>query len=134
MKTASRMLADAISGDSDNFFAFESYMFDHSSDVVIDPKFTQSDYMMDRIAFYRTFEERYPGNVYGAHIKFEDMDNDLKLMYCKWYQEFWILRFEDAVKSFNLSCAYFVHPMDDGSHVVYMVEKLRDGNFSVVDY
>lgn len=117
---------DEIKNDEENFYAFQNYMLNTDRDK-FDLPLDFSDHNKAKAEFDKAFAIRYPGLVYGVDICFDEMDEDLKDLFCVYYQEYWILRFEYYRSLYNSPYTYYMLPDRDG-YIYYIIDVERAEN------
>lgn len=132
MKKVGFHLRDELAKEGDTFIQFQDYMLENSLNVYIPCDFDEAFVVSAKESFERAFSERYPGKAFGKDVSFSDMDEELKLAFCTYYQAKWFLEFEEIAEDFDLSYVYFMYPNGNGSHVIYMfdVERVYEGDES----
>lgn len=73
-------------------------------------------------AFETAFSEAFPGQVYGRDVEFEELDDNLQLLWANWTMEYWFTIFKSTTDDFNLSYTYFVYPTEEEYKVCYMFD------------
>ncbi len=110
--------------DASNFAKFKEYYKEHYAEMLI-----PADYDGDYNELWRDFEllfaQRYPGKVFKEDMSFDELDDDLKLLYADYTYAYWLTMLEDARDAFGLAYAYFVYPVDD-LNICYMIDAVRD--------
>ena len=78
--------------------------------------------------FERLFRTYYPDKIYGVDIKFDELNEEVKLAYATYKYEYWLTVFEQTRDSFNLKYTYYVVPTGEDLHMYYMIDALREEN------
>jgi sigma-B regulation protein RsbU (phosphoserine phosphatase) len=110
--------------DASNFAKFKEYYKEHYAEMLI-PADCDSDYNELWRDFELLFAQRYPGKVFKEDMSFDELDDDLILLYADYTYAYWLTMLENARDAFGLAYAYFVYPVDD-LNICYMIDAVRD--------
>ncbi|MCR5604054.1 MAG: PP2C family protein-serine/threonine phosphatase [Lachnospiraceae bacterium] len=113
-----------IDRDGDDFYDLRMYFEDHKDEILIPLDYAGDPEIKGR-EFYRHFEEKHPGMVYGEDIQFNELEDDLKLLYAEYTYEYWLTIFEDIRDSFGLEYTFFIYPTEIPK-MCYMIDIFRD--------
>ena len=130
MKQVGFHLRDELELEGNTFVAFRDYMLKNSLNVFIPYDFDRDFVASAKVDFDRAFSEQYPGKSFGRDVSFDELDDDLKILFCTYYQSKWFIEFEEVRDDFNIPNAYFMYPNGDGTHVIYVfdAERLYEGD------
>lgn len=131
LATVAQELATHMTGKIVDIADCQAYLLENKDKITVSTGFSES--APEELAFDRAFAAAFPGKVFGADVSFNDLTDDLKLLYATWCQEEWILAFETCRRDFNLACVYYVLPQVSHERVIYLVPPRRrsvaqDGN------
>ena len=110
--------------DGEEFIAYQNIMLEYSDEILIPHDF--DDYHPAKVAFYKAFNEQYPGKEPGMDIDYSDMTKELKILYGTYKHEYWLHVFENARDSFGIDYCYYVVPTGEDYHMYYMIDSVRE--------
>lgn len=124
IKNIAKCLRDMIEADGENFLQYQNYLLKNQDKIFIRNDF--SSYQADKKDFEQLFAKQYPDKTFGVDVKFDDMPDNIKIAFTKYYQEYWLSTFEKFRNSFGIMYAYYVVPGQEQLHMVYVVDGLRE--------
>ncbi len=120
-----RFLSNLMESDGEEFQAFQALSLKYSSRVDIPADFS-GDYHPAKNQFYQEFNATFPGKVLGQDIAYEDMPENLKILFVKYKQEYWLHIFDKAKKDFGAVYAYYVVPTGKKLHMYYLLDAVQE--------
>ena len=118
-------LSNLIVADDDDFVWFQNYFLEHCQEMNVDIDFADST--PEREAFEKLFAEKYPGEIIGKTIAFDDLSDDVKMAYTKYKFEYYLLTFEQTRDDFNLIYVYYLVPdLTQDHYMTYMLDATRE--------
>ncbi len=125
MRHIGQMLAGELEAEGRVFISYQKYMLAHYAEVFIPHDFDMSFVESAEAAFETAFEKEYPGRVFDTEIAFDDMTEELKILFVTYYHAKWFLCFEDMRGYFELPYIYYVLPDAGDHHVIYAFDSER---------
>ena len=119
-------LESRIIADNEDFLNMQKYMLANYKNILIPPDFTEKDIEENRRNFETLFAEQYPGKVLGADIRFDELTDEIKLLYTIYNFEYYTMMFEQAAEAFNIAYAYYLIPTGEGEHMYWFIFNLRE--------
>lgn len=119
-------LATIMEADSAEFVAYQKLSIKVSDKVVVPTDF-DGDYHPAKLEFYKKFNERYPGKGLGSDVAYEDMPEDLQILFVTYKQEYWLHVFEQTRDNFEVAYTYYVVPTGEELHMYYLIDAIREG-------
>lgn len=117
-------LSELTKIDGEEFIAYQNIMLEYGDEILIPHDF--DDYHPAKVAFYKAFNDEYPGMEPGIDVRYEDMPKELKILYGTYKHEYWLHVFEHARDSFDIDYCYYVVPTGEGLHMYYMIDAVRE--------
>ncbi len=124
LRDINKYIASLIEREGNDFAELKDYMIEHSDEMLI-PIDYDGEYDLKREEFDKLFKERYHDKIYGRDIHFDDLDEDIKLVYAEYTFEYWLTVFEEARDSFGLAYTYFIFPTEE-PNMCYMIDAVRE--------
>lgn len=116
-------LVGQIMEDPQDFVDYENYYMKHYKDIRIPVDFNEC--VKARDEFFKSFREEYPDKTFRVDVQKDEMPERLQSLYYTYRQEYWILAFEQARKSYDLPYTYFLVPDEETHYTMYMVDGER---------
>lgn len=114
-------LAGEIAEDGETFSQLVAYFKENKDKMLIPYEYTsyKDTFRMD---FEEAFGAAYPGKRYGKDVTFQELDEDLQLLYARYEYLEWLTAFDRARDQHGLDYVYFVYPVGDDITVCYMFD------------
>ncbi len=126
LKEVAHCLRQMLVADGENFLQFQNYFLENHDKILVRKDFS-GDFLPEKENFEKLFSEKYPGKVFGADIKFDDMPDEIKIAYAKYYFEYWLGTFERTREAFqNVGYTYYIVPGKEKLHMVWMLDAIRE--------
>ena len=106
------------------FRAFQEYFLKNHKNMQIEKNFT--DFKDDLKNFQKAFHERYPGRTLHVDLSFQDMDDDLKMLWACAIFKKWLLFFERTRDIFGLKYTCYLVPSGEAEHMIWLLDAMRD--------
>ncbi len=116
-------LVGQIMDEPEDFIDYKNYYVEHYKDIRIPIDFTECVTARDK--FFKAFRDTYPDKTFRVDVQKDELTDELKNMYYTYRQEYWILAFEQARKSYSLPYTYFLLPDDETLYTTYMIDGER---------
>lgn len=116
-------LVGQIMEDPQDFIDYKNYYMKHYEDIRIPVDFDEC--VTARDEFFSEFRKEYPDKTFRVSVQKDEMPERLQNLYYTYRQEYWILAFEQARKSYDLPYTYFLVPDTDTYYTMYMVDGER---------
>ena len=120
-----KYLVDIMENDKEEFIAYQKLSLKVSDKVNIPVDF-DGDYHAAKIDFYEAFSNEYPGKSLGADIGYEEMSEELQVLYVTYKHEYWLHVFNETRDNFGVAYTYYVVPTGEELYMYYMIDALRD--------
>ncbi|MBQ7678111.1 MAG: SpoIIE family protein phosphatase [Lachnospiraceae bacterium] len=120
-----RNLVDEIDEDMPQFAALQSWFDEHMEELEIPydyPDNANGAYH----AFLEGFARDYPNQMFGTDITFEDLNDDVKLLYARYVYLYWLTTFDRMREDYDLDYAYYVYPTGEQDEMCFMFDAVRD--------
>ena len=103
------------------FLSYQDYVIQNHEKVLI-PFDYSGDWQPELTAFQNMFAAKYPGKVFGKDVSFEELDEESKLAFATYYQEYWMSRYDEICDNFGLKYVYYIVPTGEDLHMYYVIE------------
>lgn len=124
LKNINIYLGALIEREGTDFAHLKDYILKHGDEMLI-PIDYDDEFNESKEKFESIFMDRYPGKIYGQDIFFDDLDEDVKLVYATYIFEYWLTVFEEARDSFGIKYTYFIFPTEE-PNMCYMIDAVRE--------
>ena len=111
-----KYLVDIMENDKEEFIAYQKLSLKVSDKVNIPVDF-DGDYHAAKIDFYEAFSNEYPGKSLGADIGYEEMSDELQVLYVTYKHEYWLHVFNETRDNFGVAYTYYVVPTGEELHM-----------------
>ena len=112
-----------IFDNPDDFLAYKHFYMKNHDLMKIPYDFTDTTDALN--TFNEAFIREYPGKSLYTDIDPTSMPYDIQLLYYTYRHEYWLLTFEKACSSFDVSYTYFLVPDSSNYSVTYMIDAER---------
>ena len=120
LRDVGEYLENLIAADGEDFVRYQTYFLEHYGDV--DIPFDADEYVSYRTNYERLFHTEYPGKTLGADIELDDLSDEVKRAYLIYHQLYWLLTFQEAGTSFDLSYVYYILPDSETESDIYIID------------
>ncbi len=126
LKDIANSLSSLLQAENENFRIYQDYFLNHYQEMEIPIDFNEEDAALAKVEYERLFASKYPGNVLGKDIAFEDLSPEVQMAYAVYKHEEYLLFFEKAAKNFGLAYAYYIVPTGEPLHMYYILDGVRE--------
>ena len=120
LREVGEYLENLIAADGEDFVRYQTYFLEHYDEVNV--PVGADEYVSYRENYERLFHAQYPGKTLGADIAFDDLGDEVKRAYLIYRQIYWLLTFEQARASFDLSYDYYILPDSETESDIYIID------------
>ncbi|WP_029231052.1 GGDEF domain-containing protein [Butyrivibrio sp. VCB2006] len=121
LQTMVKLLADMMQSDRREFSAYQEIILKYGDEIRI-PADYDGEYRPAKVAFYKLFNETYPGKVMGKDIDYLDMTKEVQILFAIYKQEYWLHAFETTKKNFGAIYAYYVTPTGEDLNMYFVLD------------
>ncbi len=120
-----KLLSELMASDGKEFMAYQEMTLEVGDKVKI-PLDYDGDYRPAKALFYKRFNEIYPGKALGVDVDYEDFNEELKILYVTYKQEYWLHAYEVCKNNFGAVYTYYVVPTGENLHMYYVIDAVRE--------
>ena len=120
LRDVGEYLENLIAADGEDFVRYQTYFLEHYGDV--DIPVDADEYVSYRTNYERLFHTEYPGKTLGADIELDELSDEVKRAYLIYHQLYWLLTFQEAGTSFDLSYVYYILPDSETESDIYIID------------
>ena len=120
LRDVGEYLENLIEADGEDFVRYQTYFLEHYGEL--DIPVDADEYASYRENYERLFHTEYPGKTLGADIGFDDLSDEAKRAYLTYRQVYWLLTFQQARTSFDLSYIYYLLPDSKTESDIYIID------------
>lgn len=125
MKHIGTMLRDQIADDGETFWEYQNYILENSKKIHIPYDFDAEFVDRKKEEFDTAFAAAYPGKVFRHDVKFPELGEKMKKLFCTYYHAKWFLYFEKMREWYDAPYIYYVLPKENKSNVIYIFDTER---------
>lgn len=120
LRDVGEYLENLIAADGEDFAQYQAYFLEHYSEM--DIPVGADEYVSYRENYERLFHAEYPGKTLGVDIEFDDLSDEVKHAYLIYHQVYWLVTFQEANASFDLSYTYYILPDSETESDIYIID------------
>ena len=114
-----------INFEIEDFVHMQSYFAEHIEDFKFPYKYSNNA-AAEWYEYEKAFKKEYPGEIMDETIQFNEMSENVKLLYAKYYYKKILLIFDAMREKFGLDYAYYVYYTGKDDKVCYMFDGPRE--------
>lgn len=119
-------LEEVITCDGEDFLWWQQYFVEHYKELLVPHDFGAKEIQEARHKYENLFLKKYPGMILGIDITFNELSEDVKTAYTVYKHEYYLDKFEQATKRFNLAYIEYIIPNISDRSIMYALDSMRD--------
>ncbi|MBB5225129.1 GGDEF domain-containing protein [Treponema ruminis] len=119
-------LEDVLTSDGEDFAWWQEYFLKNYKDLNIPHDFGPKEIQQARHKYEKLFSQNYPGIIPGIDIAFSELPKEIKTAYTIYKHEYYLYKFEQACKRFNLAYVEYIIPDVNTGRIMYALDAMRD--------
>ena len=121
LRSIARYLSKMLESEGDEFVFYQQYFLKHGNEIEIPYDFT--DYKEAKQNFYALLLSQ---PIEDFSLKsLETLSEEAKRAFFIYKHEFYMLKFEEACKTFDIPYAYYILPDESSYHIIYVLDGER---------
>ena len=119
-------LEQVITSDGNDFAWWQEYFVENYKTLLVPHDFGPKEIQEARHTYENLFAKNYPGKILGVDIDFSELSEDVKIAYTIYKHEYYLNKFEQATKRFNLAYTEYIIPNTAEGSIMYALDSMRD--------